>query len=149
MRTFSPIGRFLSRAKKAPQQRLLLDRASLWICGQHKSVAHKPTGPTAAADNLNDLEIRGVRTTPGSPSESAFKATRHGCYDRLRRLYAGPDSRSHLEGRAASFGDEGSATLVPSMLSGSTRQFRLALPPRSPSDLALNDPVLQASSDAI
>ena len=39
--------------------------ASLWICGQHKSVAHKPTGPTTAEDNLNDLEIRSVRTTPG------------------------------------------------------------------------------------
>ena len=41
--------------------------ASLWICGQHKSVAHNPTGPTAAADNLNDLEISSVRATPGSP----------------------------------------------------------------------------------
>ena len=41
-------------------------RASLWICGQHKSVAHKPTGPTAATDNLNNLEISSVRTTPGS-----------------------------------------------------------------------------------
>ena len=41
--------------------------ASLWICGQHNSVAHNPTGPTAAADNLNDLEISSVRATPGSP----------------------------------------------------------------------------------
>ena len=43
--------------------------ASLWICGQHKSVAHNPTGPTAAADNLNDLEISSVRATPGSPPQ--------------------------------------------------------------------------------
>ena len=27
----------------------------------------QPTGPTAAADNLNDLEISSVRATPGSP----------------------------------------------------------------------------------
>ena len=60
-----------------------------------RGVAHKPTGPTAAADNLNNLEISSVRTTPGSPSQAALKATRHGCYDLFRRLYAGPDSRSH------------------------------------------------------
>ena len=35
-------------------------------------VAHKPTGPTAAADNLNNLEISSVRTTPGSPSKAAL-----------------------------------------------------------------------------
>jgi len=34
-------------------------RASLWICGQGKSLAHKPTAPTADADNLNDLKISG------------------------------------------------------------------------------------------
>jgi hypothetical protein len=61
-------------------------RASLWICGQGKSLAHKPTGPTADADNLNDLEISGVRTAPRSPLEAAFKATRRGCYDLLRHL---------------------------------------------------------------
>jgi predicted Fe-S protein YdhL (DUF1289 family) len=69
-------------------------RASLWICGQHKSVAHKPTGPTAAADNLNNLEISSLRATPGSPSEPALKATRHGCYHPFRRLCAGPARRS-------------------------------------------------------
>ena len=47
--------------------------ASLWICGQGKSLAHKPTGPTADANNLNDLEISGVRTAPGSPSEAAYR----------------------------------------------------------------------------
>ena len=34
-------------------------RPSLWICGQGKSLAHKPTAPTADADNLNDLKISG------------------------------------------------------------------------------------------
>jgi hypothetical protein len=74
-------------------------RVSLWICGQGKSLAHKPTGPTADADNLNDLEISGVRTAPRSSSEAAFKATRRGCYDLLRHLYAGPDSRSQPDRR--------------------------------------------------
>lgn len=54
--------------------------ASLWICGQHKSVAHNPTGPTAAADNLNDLEISASGQRPGPPSKAALKATRHGRY---------------------------------------------------------------------
>ena len=49
-------------------------RTSLWICGQHKSVAHKPTGPTAATDNLNNLEISSVRTTRGSPSAAVLRA---------------------------------------------------------------------------
>jgi hypothetical protein len=74
--------------------------ASLWICGQHKSVAHKPTGPTATADNLNDLKISPIRTTPGSPSKAALKATRHGRYDLHRRLYAGPESHSQTSARS-------------------------------------------------
>ena len=81
----SPIRRvFTSRQARCagPQSSA---RANLWICGQHKSVAHKPTGPTTAEDNLNDLEIRSVRTTPGS-SEAALRATRHGCYDLFRHL---------------------------------------------------------------
>lgn len=69
--------------------------ASLWVCGQHKSVAHKPTGPTAAADNLNDLEISSVRTTPWFPSETALGATRHGRYYPFRHLYADSDSHPH------------------------------------------------------
>jgi hypothetical protein len=71
-------------------------RASLWICGQHKSVAHNPTGTTAATDNLNNLEISSVRTTPGSPSAAALQAAKHGCYDPFRHLCAGSDSRSQL-----------------------------------------------------
>src|SRR5580700_7034833 len=62
-------------------------RTSLWICGQHKSVAHKPTGTTAAADNLNNLEISSVRTTLGSPSEAALKATRHRLLRPLSAVY--------------------------------------------------------------
>jgi hypothetical protein len=67
--------------------------ASLWICGQHKSVAHKPTGPTATADNLNDLKISPIRTTPGSPSTGSPQGYQR--YDLHRRLYAGPESHSH------------------------------------------------------
>jgi hypothetical protein len=88
-------GGFLPRATQPPQQQSAARHASLWICGQHKSVAHKPTGPTATADNLNELKIS-VRTTPGAPSKAALKATRPGCYDFFRRLYAGPDSHSQL-----------------------------------------------------
>jgi hypothetical protein len=87
-------GGFLPRATQPPQQQSAARHASLWICGQHKSVAHKPTGPTATADNLNELKISRVRTTPGAPSKAALKATRHGCYNFFRRLYAGPDSHS-------------------------------------------------------
>jgi hypothetical protein len=38
-----------------------------------RGVAHKSTGPTAAADNLN-LKISSVRTTPGSRSQAALFA---------------------------------------------------------------------------
>jgi hypothetical protein len=45
----SPIRRvFTSRQADCAGQQSSA-RASLWICGQHKSVAHKPTGPTTAA----------------------------------------------------------------------------------------------------
>ena len=88
-------GRFLPRTAQAAQAAILRAPASLWICGQHKSVAHKPTGPTAAADNLNDLEISSVRTTPGFPSDTDLNATRHRRYYALRHIYAGSDSRSH------------------------------------------------------
>jgi len=72
--------RFLPRAEQAAQAAIHLARTSLWICGQHKSVAHKPTGPTAAADNLIDLEISSVRTTPWFPPATALSATRHRRY---------------------------------------------------------------------
>ena len=93
---FRQFDRFLSRAEQAPQQRSLLERPSLWICGQGKSLAHKPTAQQQPTDNLNNLELSSVRTTPGPPSQAALKATRHGYYDLFRRLYAGPDSRSQL-----------------------------------------------------
>jgi sugar lactone lactonase YvrE len=41
----------------------------LWTT--RRGVAHKPTGPTTAADNLN-LEISSLRTTPGSHSQAAL-----------------------------------------------------------------------------
>jgi hypothetical protein len=71
-----------------------LKSAGLWICGQHKCVAHKPTGPTAATDDLNDLEISGVNNARG-PSAAALKATRHRRYYLFRRLYADSDSHPH------------------------------------------------------
>src|SRR4029453_17274304 len=63
----SPIRRVSTAPHAAPAPAILRPRASRWICGQHKRVAHKPTGPTATADNLNDRKISPVRTTPGSP----------------------------------------------------------------------------------
>ena len=65
----SPIRRVFTAPHAASAAAILRPRASLWICGQHKRVAHKPTGPTATADNLN-VEISPIRTTPGSPSNS-------------------------------------------------------------------------------
>ena len=64
--------------RNSPRARKPVD---LWTTP--RGVAHKPTGPTAAADNLN-LEISSVRTTPGSHLQALF-----------RHLYAGPHSRSH------------------------------------------------------
>jgi hypothetical protein len=64
---FRQFDRFLSRAEQAPQQRSLLERPSLWICGQGKSLAHKPTAQQQPTDNLNNLELSSVRTTPGPP----------------------------------------------------------------------------------
>ena len=57
-------GGFSPRATQPPQQQSAARHASLWICGQHKSVV-------------------------GAPSKAALKATRHGCYDFFRRLYDG------------------------------------------------------------
>jgi len=81
-------GGFLPRATQGAQRRIPQARASLWICGQHKSVAHKPTGPTAATDNLNNPEISSVRTTTGSSSEAALNAIRHGLPRPLSAVYA-------------------------------------------------------------
>jgi hypothetical protein len=65
-------GKFLPRAKQvaqaaiSPRARKPVD---LWTT--RRGVAHKPTGPTTAADNLN-LEISSLRTTPGSHSQAAL-----------------------------------------------------------------------------
>jgi hypothetical protein len=52
--------------RNSPRARKPVD---LWTTP--RGVAHKPTGPTAAVDNLN-LEISSVRTTPGSHSQAAL-----------------------------------------------------------------------------
>ena len=59
---------FLPRANQVAQAAILRAHKPvvLWTT---QSVAHKPTGPTAAADNLNELEISSVRTTLGFPSD--------------------------------------------------------------------------------
>jgi hypothetical protein len=49
----SPIQQVLTAGRTGSAAAILLARASLWICGQHKNVAHKPTGPTAAAKQLD------------------------------------------------------------------------------------------------
>ena len=85
-------GRFLPRVEQAAQGRNPPRPTSLWICGQHKSVAHKPTGSTAPADNLNDLEISSVRTTPWFPLRDSPQRHPAWRYYPFRRLYAGSDS---------------------------------------------------------
>ena len=85
--------RFLPRVEQAAGPKSSAP-ASLWICGQHKSVAHNPTGPTAAADNLNDLEISSVRATPGSPLKGSPQGDPAWALLPFRHLYAGSDSRS-------------------------------------------------------
>ena len=52
--------------RNSPRARKPVD---LWTT--RRGVAHKPTGPTTAADNLN-LEISSLRTTPGSHSQAAL-----------------------------------------------------------------------------
>jgi hypothetical protein len=54
--------------RNSPRARKPVD---LWTTP--RGVAHKSTGPTAAADNLN-LKISSVRTTPGSHSQAALFA---------------------------------------------------------------------------
>jgi hypothetical protein len=61
-------GKFLPRAKQVAQAAILRARKPVDLWTTRRGVAHKPTGPTTAADNLN-LEISSVRTTPGSHSQ--------------------------------------------------------------------------------
>src|SRR5260221_3124952 len=96
----SPIRQVLTWREAGGACRQSSARASLWICGQHKSVAHKPTGTTAATENLNNLEISSVRTTPGSPSQAALNATMHGCYD-LSAIYTRVLIAVHTQARTA------------------------------------------------
>jgi hypothetical protein len=62
--------------RNSPRARKPVD---LWTTPRR--VAHKPTGPTAAADNLNNLEISSVRTTPRSPQRQPSRRPGMGCYD--------------------------------------------------------------------
>jgi len=57
-------GKFLPRAKQVAQAAILRARKPVDLWTTRRGVAHKPTGPTTAADNLN-LKISSVRTTPG------------------------------------------------------------------------------------
>ena len=59
----SPIRRVLT-SRQAGCAAQSAARANLWVCGQHKRVAHKPTATTAATDNLNILEISSLRERP-------------------------------------------------------------------------------------
>ena len=61
-------GKFLPRAKQVAQAAILRARKPVDLWTTRRGVAHKPTGPTTAADNLN-LEISSVGTAPGSHSQ--------------------------------------------------------------------------------
>jgi hypothetical protein len=72
---------FLPRAKQVAHAAILHARKPVDLWTTPRGVAHKPTGPTAAADNLNNLEISSVRTTPGSPQRQPSRRPGMGCYD--------------------------------------------------------------------
>jgi hypothetical protein len=73
--------RFLPRAKQVAHAAILHARKPVDLWTTPRGVAHKPTGPTAAADNLNNLEISSVRITPGSPQRQPSRRQGMGCYD--------------------------------------------------------------------
>jgi hypothetical protein len=72
---------FLPGAKQVVQAAILHARKPVDLWTTPRGVAHKPTGPTATADNLNNLEISSVRTTPGSPQRQPSRRPGMGCYD--------------------------------------------------------------------
>ena len=72
---------FLPRAKQVAQGRRAAARQACGFVDNTKSVAHKPTGTIAATDNLNNLEISSVRTTPRSPQRQPSRRPGMGCYD--------------------------------------------------------------------
>src|ERR1700680_4911169 len=73
-------GRFLPRHSEVAHAAILHVRRPVDLWTTPRGVAHKPTGPTAPADNLNNLEISSVRTTPASLRGSP-QGDRHGFYD--------------------------------------------------------------------
>ena len=63
----SPIRQVLTSRQASCAGRNLRARKPVDLWTTRRGVAHKPTGPTTAADNLT-LEISSLRTTPGSHS---------------------------------------------------------------------------------
>jgi hypothetical protein len=82
-----------------PRHGPLLDRAartSLWICGQRKSVAHRPTGAeTAARFNLMNMKRRASQPCLPHPGAVLGLIVRDFVTTPLRHLCADPRSRSH------------------------------------------------------
>ena len=72
-------------------------RASLWICGQRKRVAHRPTG--SANSRQYQFECSGTAELTlclSHPNSSQSEPPRHVTI-RLRHLCADPGSQSHLQ----------------------------------------------------
>jgi len=83
--------RFLPRVEQAAQGR---NPPRPQACGFVDNTKVLPTTPTAAADNLNDLEISSVRATPGSPLKGSPQGDPACALLPFRHVYAGSDSRS-------------------------------------------------------
>jgi hypothetical protein len=58
-------------------------RDGLWACGQRKSVAHMPTGPTTTATSFNLMNAK-----------NGQNAYRGGQQTHCTQLYADPDNHS-------------------------------------------------------
>jgi hypothetical protein len=76
-------------------------RDGLWICGQRKGVAHRPTGPTTTTTSFNLMFERRLNGPKGSkPTWLQGRPT-----NPLHQLYADTDNHSHeyAKPRAARF----------------------------------------------
>src|ERR1700745_221934 len=67
-------------------------RESLWICGQRKRVAHRPTGSKTTKASVNLIALEAQQSNLGTLQS---RQPRH-VNTALRHLYADPDSRSHV-----------------------------------------------------